>query len=238
VTSPWRSVAVALVLLGSLSSAVTARADGPADAKARYDKGVAAYTAHDYEAAVTWFKDAYALDPRPEILFAWAQAERLSGDCTSAIALYRKFLDGHPADVQADAAQAPLEKCERSLAAPVEAPGAIVPATPAAPPPTPAPAPTRSPARPPFYHDTLADVFVGAGVVAAAVGVGLLVTADSPDGATTYADFQSRHDSAVSRTRAGGIAVAVGAALIAGGVTHWMIWGGPGDAGIAAAGTF
>jgi tetratricopeptide (TPR) repeat protein len=234
VTSPWRSVAVALVLASVLSSAVTARADGPADAKARYDNGVAAYSAHDYEAAVTWFKDAYALDPRPEILFAWAQAERLSGDCTSAIALYRKFLDGHPSDIQADAAQVPLQKCERSLAAPAEAPGAIAPAPPAPTPPTPAPSRTRTP----FYHDALGDVLFGAGVVAAAVGVGLLVTADSPDGASTYADFQSRHDSAVSRTRAGGIAVAVGAALIAGGVTHWVIWGGPGDAGIAAAGTF
>jgi hypothetical protein len=220
--------------------ASTAAADEASPATAVYQRGVAAYGAHDYEAAVTLFKDAYALDPRPEVLFAWAQAERLSGDCESAIALYKKFLDGNPPPVQAEAAKIPLERCERSLPPkvvesppPAPAPPQPPPAIVAAPPPPPPPAPRR------FYQDALGDTLVGAGVVAAAVGVGLLASAGSPDGAATWEEFQSRHDSAVARTRAGAIVAGVGAALVVGGVTRWVIWsGGGGETGVAVAGRF
>src|SRR5262249_3278052 len=156
--------------------ASVAGADG--GAKERYDRGVAAFQRHDYEAAVSAFRDAYELDPRPEILFAWAQAERLGGDCPPAGIHYRKFLDRHPPPGQAKAAQGPLERCERVLATapPPPAPEVVEPAPAPLPPavvltekPPPPPKPSRH-----FYQDGLGDVLVGVGIAAAAAGGVLL----------------------------------------------------------------
>jgi len=230
----------------ALALCTTVAAAQPADdAKSLYDKGVAAYTDHDYAAAVQAFHDAYNAEARPEFLFAWAQAERLSGDCASAIVHYRKFLDGHPPAVQAEAAQQPLVRCERALADQPPPPTAVA-APPPPPPPAPTPTPTPTPLAPPpppppprhFYQDALGDALVAGGIVAAGVGVGLLAAAGSPDAATTWSDFQMRHDSAVTRQRFGAIALGVGAALIAGGVTHWVLWSQGGETGVAVAGRF
>ena len=53
-------------------------------AKERFDRGLAGYQAKEYAAAIRDFRLAYALDPRGEILFAWAQAERMYGRCSQA----------------------------------------------------------------------------------------------------------------------------------------------------------
>lgn len=230
----------ALAILTLVAS--VARADG--GSKELYDRGVAAYQQHDYEAAVTAFHDAYELDPRPEILFAWAQAERLGGDCAHAVIHYRKFLDGHPPAVQAKAAQGPLERCERVLAtAPPPVPPAEAPVEPGPAPAPPAVVLTETPPPPPkaerhFYQDGLGDVLVGAGVAAAIAGGVLIATAGSPDDARTYDDFQMRRDTALSHQRWGAIALGAGAALFVGGVTHWVIWSHGDETGVAVAGRF
>ncbi len=76
---------------------------------------VDAYGARDYERAVTEFQAAYAASASADALFGWAQAERLSGDCPSAIVLYRRLLEGALAPAQQAAAQQNLERCERAL---------------------------------------------------------------------------------------------------------------------------
>jgi hypothetical protein len=223
-----------------------ATADAQESSKVLYDRGVAAFQAHDYAGAVSALRAAYEAEPRPEILFAWAQAERLAGDCAHAIVLYRKFLDGHPPAIQAEAAQGPLERCERALASAVAPPAPPVPETRPAPPaavvteaaPEPEPAPAVPPPHRRFYQDAVGDVLVGAGLAAVGVGVALLVTAGSPDGAMTWDDFQTRHDTAVTRQRWGAVTLGVGAALVAGGVTHWAFWVRGGEAGVAVAGRF
>ena len=234
-----RALAV-LMLVASM-----AHAEG--GAKELYDRGLAAYQRHDYEAAVQAFHDAYELDPKPEVLFAWAQAERLGGDCAHAVIHYRKFLEGHPPAFQAKAAQGPLERCERVVAT-APPPPAPEPAPEPAPAPAPAPPPpavvlTEAPPPPPkperhFYQDALGDVLVGAGVAAAIAGGVLLATAGSPDDAHTYDDFQMRRDTAISRKRWGAIALGAGAALFVGGVTHWVIWSQGDETGVAVAGRF
>ena len=227
---------VVVTLVASL-----ARADG--SAKELFESGVSAYKAHDYEAAVKAFAAAYDADPRPDILFAWAQAERLGGDCAHAVIHYRKFLDGHPPSVQAKAAQGPLERCERVLATAPPPPAPEPAAEPAPAPPSPPavvltekPPPPREPRR--FYQDGLGDVLVGAGLAAAIAGGVLLATAGSPDDATTYDEFQMRRDTAITHQRWGAIALGAGAALVVGGVTHWVIWSSGGETVVAVAGRF
>src|SRR5688572_3883005 len=81
-------------------------------AQARFKRGLEYFKLREFEAALTEFEAAYAIDPRPEILFSMAQAERLSGDCASAVVLYRRFLIDDPPAVHAEAARTSLEKCE------------------------------------------------------------------------------------------------------------------------------
>jgi len=120
--------AVLLVIAWAWSSG-PARADDPTSrARALYQQGVSAYASRDYERAVEAFRESHGLEPRADTLFAWAQAERLSGDCPSAMVLYRQFLDGERTEVQAEAARQALIRCERSLASrPLEEPAPAVP---------------------------------------------------------------------------------------------------------------
>jgi tetratricopeptide (TPR) repeat protein len=85
------------------------------EAEVRFRRGLEYYKIREFEAAIAEFEAAYAIDPRPEILFSQAQAERLSGDCASAVVLYRQFLTTDPPAVHAEAARASLDKCEVAL---------------------------------------------------------------------------------------------------------------------------
>jgi hypothetical protein len=207
-----------------------------ADAQARYDQAVAAYAAHDYEASIELFRAAYAIDPQPMVLFAWAQAERLNGNCPGAIQLYRRFLEARPTGVQADAARQPLARCERSLASHTEPVAERVPDPPAsasapdpAPVPVPTPAPTPVVSSPPFYKDAHGTTHVATGAVAVAIGVGFLIAAGGSDSAAaaagTYDDFRALHDQAGTRRTVGAVALAGGLGLATAGVVRWIVHG-------------
>ena len=58
--------------------------DMPAAQRALYDAGLGAYARKDYPVAIAAFEQALAIEDRPEIVFALAQAVRLSGDCPRA----------------------------------------------------------------------------------------------------------------------------------------------------------
>ncbi len=79
------------------------------------EKGLEHFEAGRYEAALSAFKEGYAIDPRPEFLFAMAQTERLSGDCGSALVFYREFLATKPAQLHADLANGMIDKCQTAL---------------------------------------------------------------------------------------------------------------------------
>jgi hypothetical protein len=83
-----------IVLLLALPSAAAAQEIfQDAKAQAHYDKGIAHYAAKEYADAAAELASCYFIEPRREVLFAWAQAKRLAGDCASAAPLYRKYLE-------------------------------------------------------------------------------------------------------------------------------------------------
>ena len=186
-------------------------------AKREFEKGIAAFEQKDYPAAAAALEKAYGLHPDPEILFAWAQAARLAGDCKTAVGLYRQFLDVRPTGVQADAARLPLARCEQELGPPV-------PAEPLPPAAEPSPI-TRSASRP-FYLDPLGDGLVVGGVVLVAVGIGLHVSGSSAASdaraATTYDEALAARDRAGSRRTWGTVALAAGTGLIGVGIWRWV----------------
>jgi tetratricopeptide (TPR) repeat protein len=79
-----------LTVLALSALAGTAWADKASDA---LKKGIELYKAEKYEQAAKALQKAYDLDPKPEILFPLAQAQRLSGDCLTAAQNYKKVIE-------------------------------------------------------------------------------------------------------------------------------------------------
>jgi hypothetical protein len=187
-----------------------------AEAHAHYERGLELYGDKDYAGAIRELDAGYALDPRREFLFAEAQAHRLSGDCKSAVPLYKRFLDSEPDDVQVNAAHIALARCAEQMAT-APAP----PARPATPPSTtssPVAAPRTAAPVSPWYNDTAGGVLLGAGGVALAVGTGFSFAAlsardDANRSAATYPDYSSRWSTAQGRSNVAIGAFAAGAAL-------------------------
>jgi hypothetical protein len=233
-----RALILAIVLFPSLAFAQSMKPE----AKAHFDKGLQHYANREYEAAIVELDAAYALDPRPEILFANAQAERLSGDCASAVVLYRRFLESNPPAVHADAARANLDKCQTALSSKPEgeAPAEEQP-PPETPPDQPAPAavePPQVPAEPPpepppWYTDKLGGALLGGGVVVVGVSAFLFMAssddADSAATAPTYSEYQELADRAESRRTWSLVGFGVGAGLLAGAALRYGLSGDAGE---------
>ncbi len=206
------------------------------EAQALYDRALRGFETHDYAAAVRDLEAAFALDPRRELLFAEAQAKRLSGDCRGAVVLYQRFLTTRPPALQVDATQIALARCAQELAS---KPAVVLVPTP--PPPPPKPQPPR------WSRDPLGLGLTGAGVVAVGVGLGFLVAGEVARGdaanATSYAAFTSRWSTAGTRLDVAASALAIGGALVAAGATRLLlvrrharaldvaVWVGPGVLG-------
>jgi tetratricopeptide (TPR) repeat protein len=115
-------VVVAIAMLGG-SAFADAPAPNPNAAAARslFKKGIEEYQAKKWgEASITLLK-SYELDPKPDTLFALAQAERFDGRCADALEHYKKLLEqttdlptGKAVQSNMDlcAAAKPIEKCE------------------------------------------------------------------------------------------------------------------------------
>jgi tetratricopeptide (TPR) repeat protein len=193
------------------------------EAKRRFERGLVLFEAKRYDEAIAEFDAAYKLDPRREILFAWAQTERLSGDCPSAVILYRRFLDSDPEERHAVIAREKQALCERSLStrpegAPTEAPSL-----------QPAPAPTPSTVTPtsavrvtdhsPWYEDVLGDALLGTGVVGLGIGTwGIVSSVSENDAANAAVDsrlYNQRIDRAQRDRTIGIVGLAGGGAFVA-----------------------
>lgn len=210
-----------------------------AEARAHWERGLAAHAAHRYDAASAEFAACYRLSQRRECLFAWAQAARLGGDCAAAIGLYRQYLEADVSPRQADAARGQIAVCEAAIAVHPESPGisidvhARAEAPPASPPtaavpapaaPSPATAPERpaSPHQPPWYRDVWGDALIGTGIAGLAAGSLLYLAArgDAAAEAPTYGGYADLFTRA-QRTRTWAVVTAgTGAALIAAGIVH------------------
>src|SRR5258705_2801369 len=124
--APCRSavvLALSFLLLGAPRLSYPGEPAMKPEARAHLERGLAAYGDKDWPRAIREFRAGYAIDPRPDFLFAWAQSARLSGDCAAAIDLYQEFIATGPSPEQSDAAQKMTDRCRESLAAaPAETP--------------------------------------------------------------------------------------------------------------------
>src|SRR6185503_2528936 len=87
---------------------------GVARADDHCDRAASLYADGQYAEAAVEYEASYEHAPAPRTLYAWAQAERMAGDCEAATHLYRKFLDGKPPAAHAAAAEANLARCAPS----------------------------------------------------------------------------------------------------------------------------
>jgi hypothetical protein len=195
--------------------------EGPQDeaamkpaARALYEQGLERFRKKEYAGATRAFEEGYALDPRPEFLFADAQARRLAGDCRGAVPLYQRFLEKSPTPVQTSATHIALARCAQQMAR--EKPVTAPPPAPVVPPAPP----------PPWWRDRAGAALLGAGVLALAVGGGFLASAHAarpPDDGLLFPDYRSRFETAERRQTIGIVTLAAGGALVAGGAARYLV---------------
>jgi tetratricopeptide (TPR) repeat protein len=247
------SIVLAVSLLARAASAQSEAPEMSPEARAHYERGAAFSTAKNYEAAIREFQAAHAIEPRREFLFAWAQVERLSGDCESAIGLYQKFLDTTPPERQAEAARLNLSRCQQALGPRPEVPAAIPPAQPG-----PSIAVTAAPVPAPAPVATSTKVLLAAGAGIAGAGATLLVLSIFDERAAPdlirYDDYLDRmHRARLERTLSF-VGLGLGAGLVAVGLfrfaagrhkdqppapqAHLGFWSGAGAGGFSVRGRF
>jgi len=249
-------IVAGLLALALASRAGTIAAPGlvsDPEAAKLVDEAQQAFKEGDYQAARDKIEAAYRIEPAPQLLWPWAQAERGVGNCQAAIDLYRRFIESGPKQEAVTAAEQNIARCEQELG--VSAP----PGPPPPPPPKPSgqepstapapvePAPVDQPADKPtparkWYRDPLGGALVGAGGGLMIVGTGLAGGASSRakklgDDAGTMSEYDDRKGKTTAM-RNGGIAVlSIGAALVIGGVVRWAILAkkgkGEGKVGVA-----
>lgn len=198
------------------------------EAKERFERGLAGYTAQEYANAVKDFRIAYALDPRPEILFAWAQAERKYGRCSQATKLYTRFLKSRPSEQQAGAARTGIDLCKDQ---PDTTPGDPEDAEPEEKPvveekpPEPEPEPPPPPPRP--RVDVVGISLLGVGVALGATGGALLGVGENKakqlGDVTTYEAYSDGVGQVRTLRIAGSVLAGVGGALIIGGIVKLLV---------------
>lgn len=192
-----------LSLLIALCVSSLAHADVPKqpDAAAQFRAGVEAFQNKSYDEAREHFAKAYDIEPMPDLLWSWAQAERFAGNCVTAIGLYKKYEREAQTPSKASAARDMIGECEKQL----------------------------PPKRPAWYTSVLGDSLTAGGIVGIATGVTFLSLASSSRDAANQQmyldDFAAKLDEATVRRRIGAISLTVGAAAVAAGITVYVIRG-------------
>lgn len=205
-------------MLIALAPARIAAADDAQAARSLFKKGVEEYKAKKYgDASITLLK-SYELDPKPDTLFALAQAERLDGRCPDAREHYKKLLEQTSDMSTAKAVQSNLELC--AAPEPVEKPQpSDKPAEPVKP-----QIVTQTVVRRERTTDTLAVALFSSGALALGGSAALVLaarnsSADSDRAATLDESNRLYDRSKRERLLALGVA-GVGAALVTGGIVH------------------
>lgn len=221
---------LALLATLQLIAAAALTGDALADrARDLYKRGIDEYKTQKYAQAASTLAAAYELDPKPETLFALAQAERLAERCDDARAHYKKLLEATTEIATARAVQSNLELCGPDPAAlPARRPEPDKPAPAPAPPPPPRTI-TRTVVREVRRSDKLATLLVASGMLGLGAGGGLYLAArDSrrdADRAATLDDHDRLYDRADTERIAALAAAGAGAALIGAAVVRWATAG-------------
>jgi tetratricopeptide (TPR) repeat protein len=200
---------LALVLVASSADARELKKE----AQLRLDAGLREYDAGHYERAIKEFEAAFSIDPDPDLLLAWAQAERLAGRCEVAVPRYRRYLESKPGAEGIALARSGIDLCVAS--APKERPKPQVGDCSAI---------GEQPL--PWYKNPIGGAIVvgGAGL---GVGTGFLIAAsgnrDIADTAQTSDQFEARLERATMQRRVGVTIMVFGAALIGGGLAYHYV---------------
>jgi len=124
-------------------------------------RGSRLYNEGRYDEAIAELQAGYAIDPRPDFLYALGQAERKRGDCKAAVAWYERYVATGPSSQRTVATLVQIDRCKQELASatpsttttappapptPVEPPPAPERPQASAPPPSSAPLPSEAPA--------------------------------------------------------------------------------------------
>jgi tetratricopeptide (TPR) repeat protein len=104
----------ALAILCVLAATARAQPDLEA-AKGHYKQGKAYQEAGAFMRAVDEFKAAYAIDPRPEMLFNIAQVYRLAGDKPHALDYFKQYLAAQPEGKASDEARVLVAELQRQI---------------------------------------------------------------------------------------------------------------------------
>jgi hypothetical protein len=237
-------------LLVSISIVFAAQRASADDAKAAAEHiatAKKAFAEARYADAIAEFRAANALQPDPKLLYSIAQAQRMSGDCASAITTYEEVVKAK-ADAKADPklvefSEANIVRCKEQIAKepvkepikepikePVKEP-VKEPLTGALPPSNP-PQIERRDGEGSWTGDWLGHGLVAGGVGVAVVGTVLWIggrnAAKAVNDATDHATFIEKRDAASSAKskQAIGIAMGVaGAGLVVGGIVHYKMSG-------------
>ncbi|MCC6751769.1 MAG: hypothetical protein IT371_29220 [Deltaproteobacteria bacterium] len=226
-----------------------------AEASALWAAGQRHYAAGELAEAVQSFRRGFALDGRPEFLYAMGQAERKRGNCDRAIVHFKDYLRLARKASQRAAARLQIQRCEALV--PPEPPTPPTPAKPPTPPvaeppslvssrpavlasaPSPAVDPAPSP-RPPrdddvrptarrrWYRDLWGGLLLGLGVGALGGGgalVGVGSAAVDPLAYPTYGAYDEALSSRRALRTAGVVSLAVGGALVVGSVIRYVVAG-------------
>jgi tetratricopeptide (TPR) repeat protein len=237
----------------------TARAVADAgEADAHYRRGAELYAEGKYRDAAAAFQSAYAADPLAKYVYNQAQAERMAGDCESAVVTYQRFLGLEPIDEQRRQAEDNIAACKAML---VEEPQPVAPLVEPPPPraanppppvqPRTVPRPVPAEEEPSPFSDPWGGALLGVGIAALGVGGGLLgwsfsLEDDAADAATqsgrTYEQHADALDLASTARTTGIILMAAGGAFLGGAALRYALVGQTqvaiGPATIAVAGRF
>ena len=240
-----RSTRHQVVLAIMLASATATAAPKKRNAKAAFDRGVAAYSKKEYAAAAAELAKSYALEADVETLFAWAQAERQQEHCDKALELYDKLLANKLPEANKKVIREKRDECQAIIAA-------QTPTPPPPPEPRPDPAPEPEPEsepklqpepaparvdppedkplpveRPPEGRSRFGVVglgLVGVGAVGLGVGGYFLVAsrnaASDAKNAQNYFDVEPLNSKADSEGRKGMIASIAGGVVLVGGLLY------------------
>lgn len=203
-------IVIAACLTFAVPRAFAADAPVNAQAGALYEAGLTDYKAQRFESASRLLSQSFALVPQAQTLFAWAQSERFLFHCDQAVVLFDRFIAMAPPERQVAAAELAKRRC-------TPAPAPSLQDKPIAPPPV---------APPAWYRDVAGGMLLGTGVVTAATGLGLIVSAHSLSGKAASAETLGASQSLRRRSEqrwAWGLGTSmVGALLVAGGITRYV----------------
>jgi tetratricopeptide (TPR) repeat protein len=190
-----RSLGVLLLFVGLAGDAGAQPKKDPNDAKAaaHYKQGRAYFKAEVWDKALEEYKQAYALSPRPLLLYHLGTVYEKLGDRATALDHYKRFLDQAPDSEGADQARMRVALITKELKAaeaqkppppagqPASAPAAppVVTQDPAPPAATPAYVGATDPYQP--DTDRMKWVWIGGGAAAIAGGVALDLIPSSGD---------------------------------------------------------